>query len=78
MKTLYSSAIGCMAVACVAMTGNANAADMEYERAMELVVSGVVEYWNGYSFVSGYSPPIQIRQTYCRMTVTSFPVPVGA
>lgn len=45
-----------MAVACVAMTGTANAADMDYEKAMELAVSGVVESWNGYSFVSGYSP----------------------
>ncbi len=51
MKSLYSSAIGCMAVASVAMTGTANAADTDYERAMELVVSGVVESWNGYSFV---------------------------
>ncbi len=56
MRTLYSSAIGCMAVACVAMTGNANAADMDYERAMELAVSGKVESWIGYSFVSDYSP----------------------
>lgn len=55
MKTLYSSAIGCMAVACVAVTGNANAADMDYEKTMELVVSGVVESWNGYSFVD-YTP----------------------
>jgi hypothetical protein len=39
------------------MTGTANAADMDYERAMELAVSGVVESWNGYSFVSGYSNP---------------------
>jgi len=56
MKILYSSAIGCMAMACVAMTGTANAADMDYETAMELAVSGVVESWNGYSIVSGYSP----------------------
>lgn len=56
MKTLYSSAIGYMAVACVAMTGTANATDMDYETAMELAVSGVVESWNGYSIVSGYSP----------------------
>lgn len=55
MKTLYSPAIGCMAVACVAMTGSANATDMDYERAMELAVSGVVESWNGYSFVD-YTP----------------------
>ena len=55
MKTLYSSAVGCMAVACVAMTGNANATDMDYERAMELAVSGMVETWNGYSFVD-YTP----------------------
>ncbi len=56
MKTLYSPAIGCMAVACVAMTGSANATDMDYERAMELAVSGVVESWNGYSFVSDFTP----------------------
>ncbi|MEM7636381.1 MAG: hypothetical protein AAF299_17575, partial [Pseudomonadota bacterium] len=55
MKTLYSTAVGCMAVACVAMGGTANAADTDYERAMELVVSGVVESWNGYSFVD-YTP----------------------
>lgn len=56
MKTLYSSAFGCMALACVAMTGSANAADMDYETAMELAVSGVVESWSGYSIVSGFTP----------------------
>ena len=63
MKTLYSSAIGCMAIACVAMTGTANATDMDYEKAMELAVSGIVESWNGYSFVDYYA--CQWRQREC-------------
>ncbi|MEM9470306.1 MAG: hypothetical protein AAGA00_00010 [Pseudomonadota bacterium] len=56
MKTLYCAAIGCMAAACIGVSGSANATDMNYEQAMELAVSGVVESWNGYSFVSDYTP----------------------
>lgn len=52
MKKLMATSV--MAIALAISTNSATAADFEVEQAIqELVVSGVIESWNGYSFRSG-------------------------